>query len=287
VEFGMTLDIAPLSDTASWRDPGQRLKKAEIVGVLERLGQALELTAAQHQLARDRYEAVGSWLADADNSLLRYLEIYAQGSVPLGTTVRPLGREEYDVDLVSFVPGVGTECRPATLKGIIGARLRANGLYAPILEEKPRCWRLNYANEFHLDITPSIRNPLCAASGELVPDRDLRTWKPTNPKGYRALFERRASLQPRFRRVAVEEGKRSDVEPFPARMQVRGVLRRAVQLAKRHRDVHFASLDPDLAPISVIITTLAARSYERACSTTSSWVSSTCSAKLSAACRSS
>src|SRR6266516_7825899 len=115
---------------------------------------------------------------------------------------------------------------------MIGARLRVNGLYAPILEEKPRCWRLNYANEFHLDITPSIRNPLCAAGGELVPDRDLRDWKPTNPKGYRALFERRASLQPRFRRVAVEEGKRADVEPFPARMQVKGVLRRALQLAK-------------------------------------------------------
>ena len=42
----------------------------------------------------------------------------------------------------------------------------------------------------------------------------------------------------------------------------KGILPRTVQLAKRHRDIHFQSLDPCLAPISVIITTLTSRSYE-------------------------
>ena len=32
----------------------------------------------------------------------------------------------------------------------------------------PRCWRLSYANEFHMDITPSIPNPNCRFGGELV-----------------------------------------------------------------------------------------------------------------------
>jgi hypothetical protein len=240
------------------------LKKAEVAGFLERICQALELTDAQRQLAEARYKAVGVWLADADNPLLRNLTIYPQGSVSLSTTVKPRGRNEYDVDLVSFVPGLTDAFPPAALKRAIGDRLRANGHYAPILEEKPRCWRLNYANEFHLDITPSIRNPRCGAGGELVPDKQLAVWKPTNPKGYRALFERRASLQPRLLfRKALEEGRRAEMEPLPARMQVKGVLRRTVQLAKRHRDIYFERLDATLAPISVIITTLAARSYER------------------------
>ena len=52
------------------------------------------------------------------------------------------------------------------MKKTIGDRLRANGYYAPLLEEKPRCWRLSYANEFHLDITPSIPNLECANGGE-------------------------------------------------------------------------------------------------------------------------
>lgn len=76
---------------------------------------------------------------------------------------------------------------PAEVKRLLGMRLRANGRYAPILEEMPRCWRLNYANEFHMDITPSIPNLLCASGDELVPDKTLRCWKASNPKGYRAL----------------------------------------------------------------------------------------------------
>lgn len=177
----------------------ETLKKSEIAGVLERICQALELSATQHELAKNRYETVGNWLADADHSPLQTLVIYPQGSMSLGTTVKPVGQNEHDVDLVSFVPGVGSDFPPATLKRVIGERLKNNGHYAPILEEMARCWRLNYANEFHMDITPPISNPLCSAGGELVPDKTLNGWKASNPKGYRAQFERRASLQPRMR----------------------------------------------------------------------------------------
>ena len=60
-----------------------------------------------------------------------------------------------------------------------------------LLEEMCRCWRLLsdfYANEFHLDITPSVPNMACVNGGELVPDEDLRTWKASNPRGFKALF---------------------------------------------------------------------------------------------------
>ena len=40
----------------------------------------------------------------------------------------------------------------------------------------------------------------------------------------------------------------------------RGLLRRSIQLTKRHRDVYFAS-NVTLAPISIILTTLTAQSY--------------------------
>lgn len=239
------------------------LKKTEVVGILERICRALELTASQHELAKSRYEAVGDWLTGSDNALLETVTIYPQGSVPLGTTVRPLARQEYDVDLICFVLGVGVGLPPATLKYAIGERLRENGHYKGILEEMPRCWRLHYANEFHLDITPSIRNPNCPSGGELVPDKKVRQWQPSNPKGYQRWFAERARLRPRIRlvRAALSEGQRAGLEPFPARMGLKGILRRTVQLKKRHRDVHFAGLDPSLRPISIIITTLAAKSY--------------------------
>ncbi|WP_291334158.1 hypothetical protein [Desulfovibrio sp.] len=151
------------------------------------------------------------------------------------------------------------------MKKVIGGRLRSNGRYAPILEEKPRCWRLNYAGEFHLDITPSIKNPGCPAGGELVPDKKLQEWKPSNPKGFKALFDLRAALQPRIgmrKAAAAMDRAMEEVAPFPEQARLKGVLRRTVQLAKRHRDVYFETDKTGSAPISIIITTLAARSYE-------------------------
>jgi hypothetical protein len=146
---------------------------------------------------------------------------------------------------------------------VIGDRLREHAKYRDMLEPKTRCWRLNYAGEFHMDITPSVPNPACRRGGELVPDRILSDWKPTNPKGYKQLFEERAALRPQLRltKSATLVERSDNVEDFPAPMAAKGVLRRAVQVAKRHRDHYFAKR-PALAPISVIITTLASRSYE-------------------------
>lgn len=239
-------------------------RKAQLVGLLERMCESLEPTDAQLALAKQRYEGVGEWLAASEHPLLRSLSIYLQGSTAIGTVVRPIGRTEFDVDLVGFMPEADRP-DPAVVKRVIGDRLRENGHYRPLMVEMPRCWRLNYANEFHMDVTPSIRNQACGRGGELVPDKALRDWKESNPKGYRALFERRALLSPSFRvakSMQFDEGVRADVEPYPERGGFKGVLRRAVQILKRHRDIHFASADACIAPISVIITTLAARSYE-------------------------
>jgi hypothetical protein len=61
---------------------------------------------------------------------------------------------------------------------------------------------------------------------------------------------------------AQDRARADSVEPYPIASGLKGILRRTIQVAKRHRDVYFADLDPCIAPISVVITTLAARSYE-------------------------
>lgn len=244
-----------------WPIPAE--KKAQLSSLLERVCRALSPTETQYQLAKDRYEAVGEWVASSDHVLLWGSEISPQGSFATGTANKPLAEQEFDVDSVSLSRRVLAVTPPADLKRALGDRLRANGHYRPILEEKARCWRLNFAGEFHLDITPSIPNLACWAGGELVPDRELRCWKASNPKGYRRLFEYRASLQPRIRlRKSMATDLRAEVEPFPASMQEKGILRRAVQLAKRHRDIYFVGQDQRLCPISVILTTLVSRSYQ-------------------------
>lgn len=237
-------------------------RKSAVYSILDDICRDLELSEAQLEAAKTSYEAVAEWLSGSSNPILRDLRLYAHGSAGLGTTVKPLDREDFDVDLICLVLGFTADRSPAELKRLIGDRLREHARYATMLEEKKRCWRLNYAREFHLDVSPTIINIRCANGGELVPDKKLRDWKPTNPSGYRALFEARAKLLPRLRQQRAIIKDHAEVEPFPAKVTGRGVLRRTVQLLKRHRDIYFQHTTEEVAPISIVITTLAAQAYE-------------------------
>lgn len=238
------------------------LRKSAVYSILDEICRDLELSEAQLEAAKTSYEAVAEWLSGSSNPILRDLRLYAHGSAGLGTTVKPLGREDFDVDLICLVLGFTANRSPAELKRLIGDRLREHARYAAMLEEKKRCWRLNYAREFHLDVSPTIVNVRCTKGGELVPDKKLRDWKPTNPSGYKALFDERAQLLPRLRQQRPMIKDHAEVEPFPAIVTGRGVLRRTVQLLKRHRDIYFQDTAEEVAPISIVITTLAAQAYE-------------------------
>lgn len=241
--------------------------KQNIVGHLERICQHLELTETQYKTAEKRYEDVGKYLAESQHAAMQTALIYPQGSIGLRTSVKPLKGNEYDVDLVCYVPGVTMATPPRQLKNLIGNILGQNGNYRDILEEKGRCWRLNYANEFHLDITPSIKNPECLQGGELVPDKQHDAWKASNPRGYKELFEERAEIEPTYTMLKAMNRmfEAAEVAPFPDNeTRFKGTLRRCVQIYKRHRDECFQLAErSDFAPISIILTTLASQSYIR------------------------
>ncbi len=242
--------------------PPDAARKTALFELLEQVCISLELTETQQAKAKEAYEAVGAWLVAGDAEGLRLAEVYAHGSTALRTTVKPIASIEHDVDSMCLLRGITPDTSPALVKQVVGQRLREHARYKAMLEEKTRCWRLNYANEFHLDLTPSIKNPRCPNGGELVPDKKLARWKPTNPKAYRAKFEERSLLMPQGLILKAQAGILADVEEFPDQKGRKALLQRIVQLLKRHRDVWFDKTDPDLATISIIITTLAAQSYE-------------------------
>lgn len=130
-----------------------------------------------------------------------------------------------------------------------------------MLEPKNRCWRVNYAGEFHLDIIPAIPDSLIGGDAILVPDRKLTTWIRNNPKGYLEWFRARMAVQFELQKqTMLREAKTKSIEPLPDN-RIRTELQRTIQLMKRHRDIMFASKAED-KPISIIITTLAAQAYE-------------------------
>jgi len=216
--------------------------------ILEILCIELEISRSQYEDAKQKYGAVGAWL-NAEYSELAESEpeIYPQGSFSLGTTVKPLGQEEFDIDLVCELQNSGYENQSST-KMKIRNRL--------MLEEINRCWRLNYAGNFHMDILPAIRHRSKCASCILVPDNRLREWKDSNPKGYVEWFENKML---EIKKVILKELK--EVEDLPDYgPDIKTPLQRSVQLLKRHRDFIFRD-DDENAPISIVITTLAAKAY--------------------------
>lgn len=242
-------------------------KKQMVASLLDHLCQQIEVTETQYQSATSRYEAVGTWLAESTFPQLTRAKIYPQGSIALGTAIKPIGHNEFDVDLVCHFPDLPATSNALEVKMLIGNRLKEHGTYRGMLEEKKRCWRINYANEFHLDITPSISNPQCAQGGELVPDKLLAQWKPTNPKGYIAKFEQYATIQPRFYLAEAALDKafaEADIAPLPDQTEYKPLLKRIIQLLKRHRDHMFVGKTrEEFAPISVIISTLAGWAYAK------------------------
>jgi hypothetical protein len=237
----------------------ERLKQLD---ELLKLGlESLDLSEAQHNDAVAKYQAVGQWL-DADDSLLASYDptIYAQGSMATGTTNKIIGQDERDIDLVCEMR-LPESVMQAEAKRLLGQRLKESKVYSTMLEEKNRCWRLVYAGEFHMDLLPAKPDGRTTTSSALlIPDKSLQSWKETDPKGFALWFLRKAVQSMQVMReasVRILAG----VEPVPKYVPVwdKAPLQIAVQILKRHRDESMNGNDD--APISIIITTLAAHAY--------------------------
>ncbi|MBL0388493.1 nucleotidyltransferase [Tumebacillus sp. ITR2] len=235
------------------------MKRDVFDNLLHRIGGKLQISDTQRDLAKGHYEAVGRWLA-ADENLYSGadMQIYAQGSLRIGTTVKPISGQEFDLDIVCEFDAKWRGKDSIELLRAVEHRLRMNKTYAPMVQVMKRCVRLNYANDFHMDILPAVPADDSGNGCLKVPDRKLKDWKDSNPKGYADWFEKEAE---RILQVFME--KSAEIEPFPddETFDFKPPLKRAVQLIKRYRDVHFES-DSENAPISIVLTTLAARHYK-------------------------
>lgn len=258
-------------------------KLSEFDGFLERLAKALDLTESQYRDAVARYEKLGAFLNEEGSSLAQFDPIISpQGSFALGTMTKPeTDEEQYDVDLTCLLHLSKSRVTQPELKKMVGDRLKESPVYSRILgEEKRRCWPLEYAEStrFHMDVVPAIpdletvltlrnssvpievaQTAICITDKETW-DKDPN-WPQNNPKGYIAWFKSRMQTrwdEMRLRVLNVEmRGKVEDIPEY----KIKTPLQRAIQVLKRHRDRRYKG-DPELKPISIILTTLAAHAYQ-------------------------
>jgi len=235
------------------------LSNNQLAYVLELICNRLQITPTQYALAEEKYKAVGNWLGAEDSPLYKYQPIiYPQGSFRIRTTVRPLGREEYDVDLVCQLLDDASIEDPMKLLDDVYDRIISNDLYKPpIAEKKNRCVCINYKGDFHLDILPARSDPQGDRNHILVPDKKTKEWKASNPIGYADWFEEKA-------RVIIKLLEAARVEPLPRYQTLSDKLplQQTVQLFKRWSRLAFKD-DDDSMPPSIVLTTLAARNYKK------------------------
>jgi len=259
-------------------------EKQQFNEILTHLSQALDITEHQYETAEKRYKALGEYLQERNTSLAPYIpEVYPQGSFRLGTVIRPINREdEFDLDLVCKLCLPPDGISQYDLKKKIGDRITERQYYKQIMEpEGNRCWTLKYTEEpgFHMDILPAIpdRNTLML---EAVVEKDVLQkairitdkrhkyyhssdagqWPKSNPLGYSEWFKDRMKSRFAERRMMLAESLKMSVEDVPE-WRVKTPLQRAIQIMKRHRDIRFG--DDEDKPISIIITTLAAKAYNQ------------------------
>lgn len=279
----------------------EQLYKTEISEYLEELGKELDITKTEHENIVKSYEAVGDWLSSDSSSLAKFSpKILPQGSFMLGTIVRPVNEEDdIDIDLVCKLEKKPQYWTQKDLKKEVGDRLKSNSHYDRMLYDFKngeyynqggrRCWTLKYSDHvgYHMDILPALSDEglvylmekTFSATNELSPseirqlairitdiekdnfnsDTNIENWHKSNPFGYANWFFSKAIVSGK-RMFSLNES----VDPVRAYENKKLPLQRVVQLLKRHRDIMFSSeeFECDNRPISVIITTLAARAYD-------------------------
>lgn len=259
--------------------------------ILDNMIELLELPDSAYEKATKRYEELGDWF-DRPESLVKNNDphVFCQGSFRLGTAIRPLDEnEEYDLDLVCKLrEGITNDSHTQEyLKNLVGQELELYRKMRGIKEDlisKHRCWRLEYQDslKFHMDIVPSIpadeskrslimnsmkksglENFIAESASQttifITDDRHIGyknicdDWNISNPEGYAKWFEYRMNLN----REQIFLGK-AQIDKVPL-FKRKTPLQRTIQLLKRHRDRMFGN--DESKPISIIITTLAARAY--------------------------
>lgn len=218
-----------------------------------RMARKLQLSELRHRQTTERYKSIAEWLDEPGSSLARFSPlIYPQGSLRIGTTVHLKGTDEFDLDAVCGLSIDWTRVAPVAVLDAVESRLAENEEYRRMLERKNRCIRLVYANEFHVDVLPALPDPAAGGTCVRVPDRHLKDWVPSNPIGYADWFESRTKLY-----LAEKMAKPI---PAPEPFGIKPILKVAVQLLKRWRDVRYET-EPTRAPISIVLTTLAGQHY--------------------------
>lgn len=232
-------------------------ENVQLDDLLDRMAESLQLDQTRYELMIQHYEAIKKWI-ESDELFFKPFkyELYPHGSVRIRTTVKPIGKDEFDLDIALHLKTHWNQHTPQKIYNELRRRLSEHGTYKEKMELKNRCIRLNYAGDFHMDILPGIQESEWDNDKLRIPDRDLGTWVSSNPRGYANWFMDRVNMAKTSILL-----KALRAENLPANdYENKKPLQRAVQLIKRYRDIYFQK-DDTYKTSSIVLTTIAGLYY--------------------------
>lgn len=232
-------------------------KHVQLDDILDRMAEALQLDKTRYELMKQHYEAIKKWI-ETDEAFFKPFkyELYPHGSVRTRTTVKPIGKDEFDLDIALHIKTNFKNHTPEKIYNELRRRLKEHALYSEKMELKNRCIRLNYAGDFHIDILPGIQENEWDENKLRVPDRALKTWVSSNPRGYAKWFLEKTNV---LKFSLLEKALRAENLPSND-YENKKPLQRGVQLIKRYRDIYFQK-DDTYKTSSVVLTTIAGQFY--------------------------
>lgn len=249
-------------------------RRRALTGILEYAIASLELTERQRGEVELTYRECGAHLAKALGLNDELGDIFPQGSMRLGTVIRPLRdiTDVFDLDVVFRLVRRCTGHRPDLLREAIGQHLRTK--YYGAVQPLPKGWRLDFSRErdFLLDVIPAMDSE---RGGNVIAITDDTRWRDSNPRDYAGWFEGHAAVLPRFEEEIRAFNERralansASIEPLPEHTDFKSPLQRVVQIAKRHRDYYFnkKTKQSEMLTPSIVITTLLTKAYARCVAT--------------------
>ncbi len=232
-------------------------KKTQLDDLLDKMAEELQLDESRYNRIIRHYEAVKKWIEDDEIFFgpFKY-DVYPHGSVRILTTVRPIGKDEFDLDIAIQLKTEWESHTPEKVYKELKRRLEEHETYKAMLELKNRCIRLNYSGDFHMDILPGIQENIHDEDKIRIPDRELGSWVSSNPRGYSKWFMAKAHL---VKQSLLEKAMKA--ENIPAdKFENKKPLQRAVQLIKRYRDLYFQK-DDTYKTSSIVLTTISGQFY--------------------------
>lgn len=179
----------------------------EVAQHFERFVRNISLDEPKLNRIKSEHEKLRGVL-EADQYVRQALyETFLQGSYVHGTAIRPTRKSaDFDVDVCCSLDldGVpeGTE-EPKNLVRWLARRLKKVDAYQGKVSTKPRCVRIDFPGEFHMDVVPLAGDSRQVNNALHIPNRAVNGWDATNPKGLEGWYrQQNARTNGRFVRVA-------------------------------------------------------------------------------------